>query len=116
MKIEMGREYRTRNGRAAEIFKIDEGIAYGRYKSAERMIGWSASEWDAADGQIMSGNRDFSLIAIPRTVKVDRWCSVNENGNLAFHHTEDDARKWARAYNLFGVLRIQAEVPELEAE
>ena len=115
-KIELNREYRTRDGRQVRILCVDAPGDYpvvGYFKRCG-----TAQQW-TGKGSLHSGSETpLDLIPVPRTVKVDRWIVVNRLGCPlpTTYPTEQSAKEAAGAQDEFGVYHLVAEVPELEAE
>jgi len=82
-KIEMGKQYRTRDGMEVRIYATDGGdgtCVHGAYRTNEGW--WLSSAWHA-DGRysISDYKNDFDLIEVKRRIKRDVWLNVYEDDN-----------------------------------
>jgi len=58
MNIEAGREYLTRGGQKATIYKIHNGQAYPVHGAIMSPIGWRSMTWDELGYHCQSGDKD----------------------------------------------------------
>jgi hypothetical protein len=83
MKVEMGKEYTTRDGRAVRIYATDGAFIYPVHGAIRNDDGsWVARAWKI-DGTwgLEKDNRD--LIEAPRKFRLEGWVNVNQQSNDA---------------------------------
>jgi len=90
--IDITKKYRTRDGREARVFMVDEGAsAYpiiGAYKSSDF---WIAGYWQK-DGSASSASLDQrDLIEVKPRIQREVWINVYRDDVIA-HTSRDDAR------------------------
>jgi hypothetical protein len=79
MKIELGKEYQTRDGREVRIYAVDGGdsprVVHGAQLAPE--LGWLPRSWDI-NGIFdpVHGHSIHDLVEKPKTVEVDFWVNV----------------------------------------
>lgn len=84
-KIELGKTYRTRDGREVRIYAVDGGtgnLVHGAYQSSSGY--WASAEWYAHSGEFSVWHKDqhLDLIEVKPRIKREVWVNVyrNENG------------------------------------
>jgi len=92
MKIEVGKYYRTRDGRKARIYAVDGREGSNIHGAVLNEIGWETSTW-AITGQWVSGKTSRDLIsewtdrpevdwsAMPRWAE---WVAMDKDGEWTF--------------------------------
>ena len=79
MKIEMGRTYRTRDGRDVRIYAVDgepDWPIHGAIKEGDK---WFLNKWDVS-GKWMETRTVSDLIEVRPRIKREMWVNVYPNG------------------------------------
>ena len=91
MKIELGKQYRTRDGREVRIYAVDGGgdwPVHGAYMHGDtwRIISWTA------EGSVYSHKTDTDLIEVPPRIKRKVWVNVYRTmSGIGAHYSKDQA-------------------------
>jgi hypothetical protein len=82
MKVEMGKEYTTRDGRAARIYAADGGGTYPVHGAIRADDGsWIGRSWKVNGSCYGEINDHNDLIEAPRKFRVEVWANVNQISN-----------------------------------
>lgn len=96
MKIELNKEYTTRDGRPVRIYAIDAGGLYPIHGATLEAYGeWKPSTW-AMNGNwdTVGGNRN-DLIEVRETMMVTGYFNVYPTWYGGFHLNKEEADKYA---------------------
>ena len=92
-KIEMGRVYRTRDGREVRIYAVDGGGEYPVHGARESDEGWIGSVW-GRDGNFHMNkfSCDHDLIEVKPRIQREVWVNVYRYDNGQVHWSAFDRR------------------------
>ena len=82
--IEMGKQYRTRDGREVRIYSVDGGGHYPVHAATKSGDGWSVSKW-ASDGRYNTSVAESpsDLIEVKPRIRMERWVNVYPNAKAS---------------------------------
>jgi hypothetical protein len=87
-KIELGKQYRTRDGREARIYAVDGQAHAPIHGATKEMRGWVVREW-AEDGQYLDVRSDYDLIEVRPRIKRTLWVNILPGDSFAAYHSRD---------------------------
>jgi hypothetical protein len=96
MKIEMGKQYRTRDGREVRIYAVDGGSNYPVHAATKGGDGWYVNKW-ASDGRYNTGvvESPSDLIEVKPRIKRECWVNVYRDGKPGLHDSKQSATVYA---------------------
>lgn len=110
MTIEMGKQYRTRDGREVRIYAVDghpELTVHGAVKLED---GWEVCGW-RSDGRLGGYTKtDSDLVEVRPRIKREVWINVYPNGVNAFRSREQ-ADDCANDFRI-ACVRVEIDVDE----
>ena len=89
-KIEMGRVYRTRDGREVRIYAVDGSGSVPIHGAIKNSYGWEPYQW-IKDGRSYLTNGPEDLIEVRPRIKREVWVNVYPGGVLNMRYTRADA-------------------------
>jgi hypothetical protein len=98
MKVEMGKEYTTRDGRPVRIYAVDAGGKYPVHGAHRQSSGtWVAEvwtpngSWSYTDNNSATCGGHTDLIEVPRKFRLERWTNVyrRDDGTVTCFKTHD---------------------------
>jgi hypothetical protein len=108
--IEMGKEYRTRDGRSVRVHtttaQCNLGPVIGEYESGGN---WVLEAWDCG-GVAMLANSNLDLIEVKPVRVFERWVNVHPEGIYTWHQTPQQA--YDHAADRIACLHIRQEYRE----
>ena len=108
--IELGRNYRTRDGREVRIYAVDgKGPASVVHGAVNAGDGWVPHSW-YADGMYRHGSEGTDLIEVKPRIKRKVWVNVYECGFGDTHTSRESADDCA--YNRIACVEIDIDVEE----
>ena len=91
MQIELGKTYRTRDGREVRIYATDGGGIYSVHGAIESGDVWQVTWWKA-DGRAPEDWSSRDLIEVKPRIVLERWVNMYRvNGELRGHHHHSQA-------------------------
>lgn len=120
MKVELGRKYRTRDGREAVVLAVDESIdtyqVLGKVRECDPDR-WMATTW-AIDGKYIpivdSNECDLVEFVEPVKFKVRRWVNLYANGTISPLYASRDHAERSASFTCIEIREIilEWEVPQ----
>ena len=112
--IEMGKEYKTRDGREVVILATNGRGPYPIVGQILKPSGeWRHANW-SNDGRIIhdSNSRDGDLIEVKPVRVYERWVNVHHDGSSSCFITCEDAAAFATKMGRIACLHIRQEYKE----
>lgn len=117
MKIEIGKQYRTADGREVRIYAVD-GLEGKRVHGAifTPRVGWEHRAW-FPDGRMHSTSSGCDLVEVKPRIKIKRWLAICETGDglaTPFFSSEENAKHYVDSYlhNAKALVEIDVDVEE----
>jgi hypothetical protein len=108
--IEMGKEYRTRDGRKVRLHtttsRCNLGSVVGEYETCGQ---WVLEAWDCGGVTILA-NSSLDLIEVKPVRVFERWVNVHPDGVYTWHQTPQQA--YDHAADRIACLHIRQEYRE----
>jgi len=76
MRIEMGKQYRTRGGYEVRIYAIDCGEVQHVHGAFYKEKGWASTSWNSDGSWVDTGIHDLDLIEVKPRIQFERWCNI----------------------------------------
>ena len=113
-KIEMGKQYRTRDGKEVRIYAVDGVGAYPVHGAIRHEYGWSFAGWtnDGIDVVGSSGCRD--LIEVKPRIKRDVWLNVYEEEHIAICYLTKELADKSSRFRRIACVKLAIDVEEGE--
>lgn len=89
-KIEMGRTYRTRDGREVRIYAVDGGGKFPVHGAFRLNDLWEISWWTAEGKYTMGNEYPRDLIEFRPRIKREVWVNVYSDGTVIGKESRDD--------------------------
>ena len=111
--IEMGKEYRTRDGREVVILATNGRGFYSVVGQVNDNGDWVHENW-TADGTVFEDCRcsPGDLIEVKPVRVFERWVNVHHNGHSSWYKTREDAAAFATEMGRIACLHIRQEYRE----
>jgi hypothetical protein len=110
--IEMGKEYRTRDGRPVRVHtttaQCNLGPVIGEYESGGS---WVLEAWDRG-GVTTLANPNLDLIEVKPVRVYERWVNVHHDGSSSSYRKREDADAFATEMGRIACLHIRQEYRE----
>lgn len=116
MAIELGKTYRTRDGREAIVYATNGAGDYPVHGAHMTVDGWHIAVWTADGFQFLSRNQhDLDLIEVKPRIKRELWVNLYPSKSCVMigYETKDQADK-AAAYNRIACIPIIIDCEEGE--
>ena len=114
MKVEMGKEYTTRDGRAVRIYAVDGGgqfPVHGAVRDSNST--WAAHSWSVAGSWSAShALTDSDLIEAPRKFRLEGWLNVYKDGEFSGVHQSKYSADRAALPSRIACVRVVIECAE----
>ena len=111
--IEMGKEYRTREGKPVRLYTVN-GANASQPIVGERFVHadvWGVSTWDTQGRYINGGTEHkFDLVEVKPVRVFERWVNVHPEGIYTWHQTPQQA--YDHAADRIACLHIRQEYRE----
>jgi hypothetical protein len=113
MKIEMGKQYRTRDGLEVRIYATDGGGDYPIHGAMKMDDGWYDETW-ASNGRYESSRiipYDSDLVEVKPRIKRTYWLNIDEDGYAQARKTKEQA-DLAAYKNRLACVKIEIDCEE----
>jgi hypothetical protein len=113
--IEMGKEYRTRDGREVILYTVsgsdDRRPVVGEYRIS--VLTWVPTSWRKT-GIWWSDNRKsrYDLIEVKPVRVFERWVNIHQDGSSSSYRKREDADAFATEMGRIACLHIRQEYRE----
>ena len=115
-KIEMGKQYRTRDGREVRIYAVDGGEGHTDIHGAIKRCNdeWCAQTW--WENGKASLHRDYpeDLIEVKRRIKRDVWLNVYEEEHIAICYLTKELADKSSRFRRIACVKITIDCEEGE--
>ncbi len=84
-KVELGKQYKLRNGAEARVYAVDGGGDYPVHGAYVHEHGWSVMTWREDGRSWRSGNgrnEPYDLVEVKPRIKREAWITVYKDGLL----------------------------------
>ena len=115
-KIEMGKQYRTRDGREVRIYAINCGGCGSVHGAINNMNNvWDVCSWDPY-GKLPYCSQDHvsDLIEVKPRIKRDVWVNVYQDGSGFTYGTKEEADKYSNHRHRLACVKLAIDVEEGE--
>jgi hypothetical protein len=113
--IEMGKEYRTREGSPVRLYTV-QGANTSMPVVGERLVHanvWYTSQWDTQGRWNIEGTEHkYDLIEVKPVRVFERWVNVHHNGHSSWYRKREDADAFATEMGRIACLHIRQEYRE----
>ena len=110
--IEMGKEYRTRDGREVRLHtttsRCNLGSVVGEYETCGQ---WVLETWDCG-GVTIPASSNLDLIEVKPVRVFERWVNVHHDGSVSWYKKREDAAAFATEMGRIACLHIRQEYKE----
>jgi hypothetical protein len=111
--IEMGKEYRTREGREVVILATNGRGLYSVVGQTNDGVDWVHENW-TADGTVFIDRRcsPGDLIEVKPVQVFERWVNIHHDGSSSSYRKREDADAFATEMGRIACLHIRQEYRE----
>jgi hypothetical protein len=90
--IELGKQYKTRDGREVRIYAVDGSGSVPVHGAIKNTYGWDPYQW-IKDGRSYLKDGPEDLVEVKPRIQRELWLNVYAEGHrgLCLHHTKDGA-------------------------